>query len=196
MCGRFFFEGDIEDIIRRYGDVTLETEQLTQGEIFPSNDYPVLLNASSPIFKKLKWGYETSFQKGLIINARGETLSEKPLFKTSLKKRRCIIPVSSFYEWQTVEKNKVKYDIRLKNAELFSLAGLYGDFKGKTGEIYQGFVIITIGANEQMKGIHHRMPVIIRPEDEDIWLHEGEILKGHLERIIKPTEEQLVMTAL
>lgn len=110
------------------------------------------------------------------LNARSETLFEKPSFK-SIMRRRCLIPVTGFYEWQQQAKKKVQHIITVKSEEIFSLGGLYDEWVNtNTGEIYKGFSIITLPANPLMKVIHNtkmRMPFIVSRKHESDWIQNN-----------------------
>jgi putative SOS response-associated peptidase YedK len=108
------------------------------------------------------------------FNAKAETLHEKPSFRHSLQRKRCLIPVNGFYEWQTKDKRKIPFYISLVHQPVMSLAGLYDQWKNpETGEVLNSFTIITTRANQMMEEIHNlkkRMPVILSPEAEQSWL--------------------------
>jgi putative SOS response-associated peptidase YedK len=108
------------------------------------------------------------------LNARAETISEKPSFRDSFKSRRCLIPVHGFFEWHDLAGKKYPFYIRLKNNKAFALAGIYDNWINKaTGELISGFSIVTTAANPLMAKIHNskkRMPVILSPEAEHEWL--------------------------
>ena len=109
------------------------------------------------------------------INARAETLAEKPSFRNLLQSRRCLVPADGFFEWQKSEHGKVPHRIMLKSEDLFSFAGLWDEWLDKgTGEILHTYTIITTEANDLVKPIHDRMPVILSPEAEELWLDEHE----------------------
>ena len=145
------------------------------GEIFPTNIAPVITGISEgqKTADLFKWGFPNYRQNsGVIINARCETLSEKPTFRKLLKNNRCLIPASGFYEWKTVEKHKEKYLIRSATSKLMYFAGLYNNFTDKNGIPITSFVIITTEANSQMSQIHTRMPVILSSIQANIWMNE------------------------
>ena len=97
------------------------------------------------------------------------------MFRTLLKSKRCLVPANSFFEWQKTGQGKVPYRIMLKSEELFSFAGLWDAWTDKeTGEVLHTFSIITTDANELVRPIHDRMPVILSPEAEELWLDEHE----------------------
>ena len=107
---------------------------------------------------------------GPLINARAETLAEKAAFRAALKKRRCIIPADGFYEWQRLGKVKQPVRIVLKSREPFGFAGLWEQWISPEGEEVLSCVIVTTEANELLKGVHDRMPVILTPDAEAVWL--------------------------
>jgi putative SOS response-associated peptidase YedK len=113
----------------------------------------------------LRWGLVPSWSKDCkgFINARAETAAEKPTFRSAFKKRRCLIPADGFYEWQRTKAGKRPYFIRLRDGEPFAFAGLW---EGETS------AILTTAANDLMRPIHDRMPVILASEDYERWLAE------------------------
>ena len=105
-----------------------------------------------------------------MINARAETLAEKPAFRTSLRKKRCLVVADGFYEWRADAGKRVPMRITLKSAEPFAFAGLWDEWKAPTGEPVRSCTIITTTPNEVMADIHNRMPVILGSEAEKVWL--------------------------
>ncbi len=123
----------------------------------------------------LKWGLIPSWSKGAaigqkFINARAETVAEKPSFRSAFKQRRCLIPASGFYEWRKDGKRNQPYFVRLRDEELFSFAGLWERWHDPEGEEIETCAIVTTTANEVMQPIHERMPVILDPSAEEQWL--------------------------
>jgi putative SOS response-associated peptidase YedK len=173
MCGRFYLENDIEDIIASYGIIQVENIAPVKGEIFPGTNIPVVMKNKVRTLDFLRWGFQVKGMSREVINARIETASEKPTFRRALLNNRCIIPANAFFEWETTEKSKVKYKIQVKGKQLFSMAGIYDLFVDKNNNQYFGVVILTRPANEEMSKLHHRMPVIIDKEKEDKWLTES-----------------------
>jgi putative SOS response-associated peptidase YedK len=121
-----------------------------------------------------------------MINAREETLMEKPSFKRPFISKRCLVPVSGFYEWKHLGNEKTPYFIRLKNAELFSLAGLYETWTDVEERSQLSFTIITTGPNTLMQSIHDRMPVIIPAERESEWLDPANKNPESLHKLLIP----------
>ncbi len=180
MCGRYtvFTEQEIlemreiiEDINKRFDDNRMKT-----GEIFPTDLAPVLLPAEGGRWDAhpMAWGFPRWDNKGVIINARAETAFDKPLFRSSLMERRCIVPATGFFEWKHVEgrKNKEKYLIRLPDEPMLYMAGIYCFFKGKDGLEAPRFVILTTAANRDIEPLHDRMPVILRADERQSWLSD------------------------
>jgi len=178
----------LREISSKYKD---QEEPVRTGEIYPSNKAPVIIEeeeeASAQAFK---WGFPGFNGKGLIINARGETLAEKPTFKASFINSRCLIPASGFFEWKEEGKKKDKYLIRPKKSNFFYMAGLYKSFIDNNGKVYKAFVVITTQANNDMKKIHERMPVILNEEGAYTFIKRKESLL-HIQELIVPYSENL-----
>src|SRR3989338_1574904 len=126
----------------------------------------------------MKWGLIPSWAKDpsigyKMINARAESVMEKPSFRKPFAKQRCLIPASGFYEWQKAGIEKLPFFIRLKSVDLFSFAGLYDIWKDARGKEISSYTIITTGPNELIAPIHNRMPVILEKESEEKWLEES-----------------------
>lgn len=171
MCGRFSLDASIDVLIERYK--ARSTQDFGgQEEVFPTNSVPIIINNGSNEIKMMKWGFTFEFTKRPIINARAETVDVKPSFRYAFFNRRCIVPVTSFFEWENVDGKKIKRTISIKE-EIFSLAGLYNTFEDKNGRVYEAFTIVTTEANESMKKVHHRMPVILTKEMEKYWLDKN-----------------------
>jgi putative SOS response-associated peptidase YedK len=123
----------------------------------------------------MRWGLIPHWAKDQkigykMINARIETLKEKPSYRGSLKSKRCLVPASGYYEWHETKEGKVPYYIHEKDEPLFGFAGLYDEWKDEKGNDIYSFTIITTDANRFMSKIHHRMPVILSETTEDKWL--------------------------
>jgi len=123
----------------------------------------------------MQWGLIPSWTKDptvsyKMINARSETAHEKPSFKQAFRSRRCIIPATGFYEWETVGKEKIPHYIHLHGGEIMSLAGLWERWKSPEGEEIETCTILTTAANSLVRHLHDRMPVILRRDEFDLWL--------------------------
>lgn len=116
------------------------------------------------------WAKDTRFRP---INAKAETIDEKPFFRSAFKKSRCLVPANGFYEWQAINGRKQPFYISLPDNELLAFAGLYDHWE-HDDDVIDSCVVITTSANETMSGIHSRMPVILHPEDYSSWLGKGD----------------------
>lgn len=175
MCGRYaFFDIDeiyearkiLEEVASRLGDE--QVAAIKTGEVFPSERAAVVAqHQNGAQADMMNWGYPVGGR--LLINARSETIAEKPLFSKSLIGGRCLVPCTGFFEWKDEGKHKQKYLIYPEGEKFFYLAGLYSRFfdKGISGK---HFVIITAPANEVMKQIHPRMPLIVPRKASGLWL--------------------------
>ena len=180
MCGRYaiFTEEENQELRNIVNDINDKLNEkaatMKTGEIFPTDTVPVITDISSDGKKStdlFKWGFPNFKQSsGVIINARSETVHEKPTFRKLLQSGRCIIPASGFYEWRKADGKKEKYFIRSAAGNVIYMAGLYNTFADNLGTVNNRFVILTTDANDQMSYIHSRMPVILRPEDSFVWL--------------------------
>ena len=174
MCGRYAFD-DIEEIF----EVRTILEELAEnvgsdkasgvktGEVFPSETAAVIAQGRGA--SAMAWGYPLHSTSRLIINARSETLFDKPMFKKSIASNRCLVPCTGFFEWSKSSGAKHKFKIYPAGEKFFYLAGLYGSFS-KDGAVQERFVIITAPANEDMKPIHERMPLMVLRDDKNSWL--------------------------
>lgn len=191
MCGRYALDADIDLLIAHYKAIIGDKEFAGSEEIFPTNTVPIIRQKEDRRIDFLKWGFNPSFTKKPLINARGETVDIKPTFKSSFINKRCIIPATSFFEWEKVGDKKVKRSISLEE-KIFSMAGLYSTFYDD-GKEYEAFTILTINANEQMKHIHERMPVILTRGNESIWLDNNNKNILGLKDLIVPWQGKLII---
>ena len=171
MCGRYFLNIELDKLANRYNINDIPDELLNhQGEIFPSNNAPVVYNnEKGRKISLMNWGFRTSYSNNLVINARSETVHKKNLFKESFHTRRCLIPATGFYEWKKVNDEKEKYFININDKEYFSLAGIYNIFK-IGGKERLAYTILTRDAPQELINIHDRIPVIIKKDEEKEWL--------------------------
>lgn len=185
MCGRYLIISDIEDIISKYGVEMYHYEYVAKKEIFPSDTSPVITHNGRKELKLMKWGFSPAFSKTLIINSRGETIEEKPLFRNSFHIKRCILPADAFFEWKKDGGKKIKHSISLKNRSLFSLGGIYGSFTDTEGAITECFSIITVAPNDLVSAIHNRMPLILGDSDVDLWLNKDSNIED-IRKLLRP----------
>lgn len=192
MCGRYTLGRSTRDILERYVIQQNLFALSPRHNIAPSQMVPVILSVDgSRVLDGLKWGLIPFWVKDLskakpLINARAETLAEKPSFKQALARRRCLIPADGFYEWKGEGPSRTPMHIRLRGAGLFSFAGLFEEWKAPDGDVLRTCAIITVEPNRKMSEIHNRMPAMLRQEDEDLWLNAAEKDPAQLLRVLKP----------
>ncbi|MCS7061518.1 MAG: SOS response-associated peptidase [Anaerolineae bacterium] len=175
MCGRYTLTVDEEAVMRRFHLDSSEAGHTPRFNIAPTQMAPVVLNEAPRRLSVGRWGLIPAWSKDAtigarLINARAETLIEKPAFRTPLKRRRCLVPADGFYEWRAEGKSKTPFFIRLKSGEPFALAGLWEVWQPPTGEPLRTFTIITVEANECIAPFHARMPAILPREVEQAWV--------------------------
>ena len=173
MCGRFVMKDSqkkvMSDFQIQHSEVLLEPRY----NISPSQDIPVIVQQDG--IRRLEhrqWGLIPFWSKKPkpMINARSETVSEKPAFRQAFKKRRCLIPASGFFEWAKEDGAKQPYFIFLKDKSSMAFAGLWEEWLAPDGKIVKTCTILTVEANSFLLFIHHRMPVILTPAKGMNWL--------------------------
>ncbi len=185
MCGRYAFDDPkeifevrmlLEEIAEIFGEQAASS--VKTGEVFPADTAAVLAqNGESARAEPMAWGYPLPGTSRPVINARSETLMEKPMFRGSVMSKKLLIPCTGFYEWQTSGKQKIKYHIRLQDSDFFYLAGLYRAYQFRD-LVYNRFVIITSPSAGAMQDIHHRMPLIISKDQKAVWLNAKDNITG------------------
>jgi putative SOS response-associated peptidase YedK len=193
VCGRYALDADIDLLIERYKAIIAEKEITTKSEIFPTDFQPIITESDGRNIELAKWGFMPHYAKRPLINARGETVHEKPTFRKSFLKGRCLVSATAFFEWEEKDNKKIKRKISVEDVTIFSMAGLYEDFISKEGNRFRAYTILTTDANTQMALIHDRMPVILSPEDEDKWLDPGQTDIGKLRKLIIPSPLHLII---
>ncbi len=177
MCGRFAFYSPTEATAALFR-VSAVPEVKPRYNIAPTQDIAAVRVGAddSRELTMLRWGLVPFWAKepsigNRMINARAETVAEKPSFRAAYRHRRCLILADGFYEWRKEADGKTPYYISLASGEPFAFAGLWEDWHAKdTGEVLQTTAIITTAANEFMHQLHHRMPVVLQIDTADRWL--------------------------
>jgi putative SOS response-associated peptidase YedK len=177
MCGRFTQTQSAEIIAAAFQLAQVPTLELSYN-IAPSQSAATVLKTSTQTERQLEWltwGLVPSWAKekklgARLINARAETVAEKPAFRTAFRRRRCLVLADGFYEWQTSQTGKQPFYFHLQDHQPFAFAGLWEQWQPPTGSLLQTFTILTTSANTLLQAIHHRMPVILQPQDYDLWL--------------------------
>jgi putative SOS response-associated peptidase YedK len=203
MCGRYS-QSQSAEIIAKAFQVDSVPALKPRYNIAPTQSVPTVLQTSASTnrqFKMLHWGLIPSWAKDPkmgagLINARAETVNEKPAFRSAFRQRRCLVLADGFYEWQQQEDKKQKqpFYFRLSDGQPFAFAGLWEHWKGADGEEIESCTLLTTEPNELMQPIHNRMPVILDPKDYDLWL-DSEVKKPELlQPLLRPYQTEEMTT--
>lgn len=210
MCFHNSLTATVEEVEKRFGvkkePKTVEYEPIFHGNGFEFPTWPVITAQAPKSLQFYKWGLIPRWAKSLeeanelragTLNAKAETLDEKPSFKYALQSsQRCLIPSTGFFEWQTVGKQKYPYFIHLRNQSLFAMAGIWESWQNPAydDDIWHTFSVITTEANPLMARIHNtkqRMPLILVPGTESLWL-QNNVDKSVLKEMAQPLQEELM----
>jgi putative SOS response-associated peptidase YedK len=192
MCGRFTLTSAPGRLGQRFALDEGPEELAPRYNIAPSQDVLVVANRAPRALRPLRWGLVPSWAKDSaighrMINARAETLAERPAFRSALARRRCLIPADGFYEWQRQGRAKKQpFHIRSRDGAPLAFAGLWELWRGPDGVALGSCVIITTAANALLAPIHDRMPAILPPEAWSAWLDPAEHAAGALTPLLVP----------
>ena len=174
MCGRFVITSSPEAmrVLFAYPE---QPNFPPRYNISPTQPIPVVINDKGRHYRLMRWGLWPSWVKDpnkftLLINARSETIKEKPAFKNAIRRRRCLIPADGYYEWQTVDGTKRPYFIHRLDGRPIGFAGVAEMWVGPNGEEVDTVAIVTAAAGADLAALHHRVPVTINPDDFEFWL--------------------------
>ena len=175
MCGRYTQRHTAAEVAERFDLDAAPDFIQPRYNIAPTQVVPVIAERDGRTALACKWGLVPFWSKDpalghKLINAKAETLAEKPSFKYALEKRRCLIPADGFYEWDKRRKPSQPMFIHRRDDALFAFAGLWEECKLLDGEVLRTCTIITVEPNALVGEFHHRMAAILRPEDEAVWL--------------------------
>ncbi len=197
MCGRFALSPQTGDIEKLVPGLRVEVDIPPRYNIAPTQDAASILNDDQKAVSYLRWGLIPFWAKdpaigNRMINARAETVTEKPAYKGPFKKKRCLVLATGYYEWkkEAGSKRKIPYFIRLKSQKPFTFAGLWDNWTDENGKDVQSCTLITTEANDVTSEIHHRMPVIISPEARMDWLDSVAADVEKLSSLLVPYEEE------
>lgn len=190
MCGRYSLVF-IDDLGNRFRVFNPMIGSRSRFNIAPGNEMPVIIREEKNEIVMMKWGLVPHRTQDITtaqrpINARAETLSEKPTFKELLQNRRCLVPASGFFEWKKEGKKKIPFYLHLPKIPLFAFAGLYDQWAGTHGNLIRTYAIVTTAPNELVAKVHNRMPSILLPEHEDRWLSKTPLNAEALKEILAP----------
>ena len=192
MCGRFTLRTPAKDIVKMFG--LIEAPELKpRYNIAPTQQIVAIKldpESGTRQLSLLRWGLIPSWADdpsigNRMINARADTVAVKPAFRSAFKKGRCLIVADGFYEWKKIGSTKQPFFVRLKDDEPFAFAGL-SEHWHRGDQVIDSATIITTEGNEVMEGIHDRMPVILSPNDYDLWLEPDFHGQGKLLEMLKP----------
>jgi putative SOS response-associated peptidase YedK len=199
MCGRYFLYYNKDFIVDAFNLVN-EFEYTERFNIAPSQNVLTIVKGSTGNRAgHMKWGLIPKWAKdpkigNKLINARSETIDEKPSFKESFYQKRCIIPASGFYEWVKEGNQKRPYQFTLEDSEPFAFAGIWSRWKHESdGEVQEKVTcsLLTKESNSFMESYHHRMPVMLKPNEGELWLERG-TEKGALLAMLSENNPELI----
>jgi putative SOS response-associated peptidase YedK len=193
MCGRFTLSSDPNTLQEAFPGMNVPSEIKPRYNVAPSQPVAVIPNDGNKTMDFFTWGLIPSWAKdpsigSRLINARSETLAEKPSFRSAYRRRRCLILADGFYEWQAQpgSKSKVPHLIRLESGDPFAFAGLWEQWFAPDGSELKTCTIITTEPNELMQKLHNRMPVILPPSAYPAWLDPDERDPDSLQDLLVP----------
>lgn len=202
MCGRASLTKTEKELEKRF-NATFYREDierynpLPNFNVAPTNKLPVITNKDPEHFRPFQWGLVPFWAKDVkigykMINARIETLASKPAFRQAFHKRRCIVPFDGFYEWKKTDGSKQPYFIHRKDGEAFAIAGLWEHWKDpSTGQNLYTFTLITQDPSPAISKLHDRMPAMLLPEEEHLWI-DDEIPSEEALKVIQPYPDELL----
>ena len=200
MCGRFTLSHLAEAIASTFQLSTIPAIK-PRYNIAPTQLIPTILptDTGDRQLRMLRWGLIPSWAKdpaigAKLINARSETVAEKPSFRSAFRHRRCLVIADGFYEWQRQEGKKQPFYFRLQNQQPFAFAGLWEHWQDSKGEVIDSCTILTTQANELLQSIHDRMPVILDAKDYDSWLDPAVQKPEQLHHLLKPFSPEAMIS--
>lgn len=199
MCGRYTLHTKAEELAKRYNIARIPHDMPANFNVAPGQQMPIIIEQDGKRqLEFMQWGLIPSWSKDprigyKLINARDDTIFDKPIWRNVILKKRCLIPASGFYEWQKapdVKKvSKQPFYIHPKQIELFSFAGVWETWKDKNNQEHMTYSIITTEPNKEMAAIHNRMPVILHPVDEPKWLEPSRVTRSSIEPLLRTYED-------
>ena len=197
MCGRFTLTSNLDDLQGRFGFLEGRLDYQPRYNVAPSQPVLTIVNDGQRRAELLRWGLIPFWAKDpkigyRMINAVGETVTNKPAFRAAFRRRRCLVLADGFFEWRKAGKKKIPTYIFLKSRETFAFAGIWETWKAPDGETVRSCAIVTTKPNAFMEQIHNRMPVILSEETEALWLDPMTEAAGVLEPLLMPSPAELM----
>lgn len=198
MCGRYVLTISLELFIKYFG-LRGAPEWPARYNIAPTQAVPAIRKSTTGIrqLDLLRWGLVPSWSKkptSSLINARSETINEKPSFRHAFRQQRCIIPATGFYEWRKIGSRKTPYFIHMANHDPMAFAGIWESWRSPEGELVETCAILTTSANEVVAKLHDRMPVILPRESFDLWLDPAKHDPEELLKLLVPCPPEMIAT--
>ena len=175
MCGRYTIYTDLTQLAERFGFDVGDVDLLPSYNVAPTQSVLTVVGNEGNRAELMRWGLIPSWEKDMskgsrMINARAETVAEKPSYRAALVRRRCLVIADGFYEWQKTETRKRPMRIAMDDGRPFAFAGLWEVWKSPDSGLIKSCTIITTSANDRLQSIHARMPVVLTPDGERPWL--------------------------
>ena len=194
MCGRYRLGRGRAAFVKVFGVDREDFEWSPRFNIAPTQQVPaVCQHATEPrrLLSSMRWGLVPYWAKDLsigarMINARSETAATMPAFRDALKKHRCLLPADGFYEWQQLPKSRQPWCFQMSDGSVFAFAGLWDRWKAPDGKTIATCSIMTTAPNPLTADVHDRMPVILRPENYELWLDPGFSDLATLREMLQP----------
>ncbi|MFK7790556.1 MAG: SOS response-associated peptidase [Phycisphaeraceae bacterium] len=195
MCGRYQLKSEAGRLAELFDALHVEGADLLVPRFNIAPGSPVLIVRDTPTgraIEHVRWGLVPGWADDpkigyKMINARSETVTEKPGFRGAMKYRRCILPVSGFYEWKKINsKSKQPHHITIEGADVFGLAGLWEMWQDPAGNELETMAVLTCPPNEMMADLHDRMPCILKPSQYSAWLDTDQQDAGRAAKLLKP----------
>lgn len=194
MCGRYVIEWLPDEIHERFQLRRIPRELFESFNAAPTQQLPIVLEdgEGERELRTMRWGLIPRWAKAgdtkapVPFNARAESVLEKPMFRSLVSRKRCLVPANGYFEWKTIAGKKQPYLFTLPDEPLFAFAGLYDEIQGDDGEVTGSYTVITTNANEFTSEYHHRMPVILHRDDEEEWVSRDITDSTQVERLLRP----------
>lgn len=189
MCGRFSLAAQLDELAGELSLITLPPEFEPSDQFHPGGAVPILTDALKRALDFYYWGLVPSWAKDVSIarktfNARAETIMERPAFRNAFRRRRALIPATSYFEWSAVSGRKIPYRFSLVDQPIFTFGAIWEYWMDANGNEVYSAAIITTEPNQAAARYHSRMPVIIDRDDRDLWLMSDDIAAAS--RLMKP----------
>ena len=199
MCGRYTLTSP-DELLHEFGFGELPFDLKPRYNIAPTQEAPVVVSEDGGTKLRLfRWGLVPAWSKDTksaakMINARSESVDQKPSFRDAFARRRCLVCCDGFYEWKREGRSRLPHYFRRDDGRPFAMAGIWESYSPPEGDVLHTFSVLTTEASDLMQPIHHRMPVLVAADDYQRWLDPAIRERAPLEDLLRPTSEGLVMS--